>query len=132
MALKKKYDVNDIIEKLNIFIDENEEPLIQEFTLKYGISRSRFYDYAKENAELSDTIKKAIDKQEVYLIKNTETGKLNATFVIFRLKQKCFGWKDKQEIDQTVSAEVVTLTQEQKEKKLKDLKERLNDIYGED
>ncbi|MCY6957845.1 terminase small subunit [Clostridium brassicae] len=129
---KPKFNVNDIIEKLNIFIDENEEPLIQEFCLQYGISRSRFYDYAAENKQLSDTIQKAIDKQEIFLIKNTERGKLNPTFVIFRLKQKCFGWKDKQEIDQTVNAEVVTLTQDQKEKKLKELKERLNDIYDKD
>ena len=99
MARPREINVDDIIKKLNEYIAVSEEPLIQEFILNYGISNSRFYDLAKENEELSETIKKAIAKQEVFIVRGAERGTLNATFCIFRLKQKCFGYKDKQEVE---------------------------------
>lgn len=94
-----KYDVNDIIDKLKEFILAEDEPLIQAFILSYGISPRHFYELAEKNEELSQTIKKAITKQEYYLIKGAESGRINPTFAIFRLKQKQFGWTDKQEIE---------------------------------
>lgn len=106
MARPTTIDVNDVIEKLNQYIDKNEEPLIQEFCLNYPISNSRFYDYEKENSELSEAIKRCIKKQEVFLVRNAERNKINPVFAMFRLKQKCFGYTDKQEIDQKVSGEL--------------------------
>lgn len=99
-----KFDAAEINKALETFIMENNEPLIQEFTLNYGISQSRFYDLAKDNEKLSETIKKALTKQELYLIKQTQAGNINPTFAIFRLKQKQFGWTDKQEVDSKVTA----------------------------
>lgn len=95
----RKYDINDVIEKFEEYIKKEEEPLVQEFALNYGISRPRLYELAEENKELSDTIKKAIEKQEVFLLKGATRGQLNPTFCIFRLKQPCFGYNDKQEIE---------------------------------
>jgi hypothetical protein len=96
-----KFDAADMTKALESFISQNDEPLIQEFIMNYNISSSRFYDIAKDNKELKDTIKRAVDKQELYLIKNAQKGLINPTFAIFRLKQKQFGWSDKQEIEST-------------------------------
>ena len=99
-------DVNDVIDKLNIYINENEEPFIQEFCLNYDISKARFYDLAGTNQELSDAIKKAIMKQELYIVKNASKSKINPVFGMFRLKQPTFGYTDKTEIDQTIKGEI--------------------------
>lgn len=101
MARPRTIDVNDLIEKLNAYIDETEEPMITEFCLKYGISKSRLYELKAEYQELTDSIKKAISKEEQFLVQNAERNKINPIFAIFRLKQPCFGWKDKQEIETT-------------------------------
>lgn len=95
----KEYDVNDIIEQLNIYIGKTAEPLIQEFALKYDIPREYLYQLAYKNEELSYTIKKAINKQEVYLLRNASKRTIDPTFTMFRLKQPCFGYKDKQEVE---------------------------------
>jgi sugar phosphate isomerase/epimerase len=100
-----KYKVDDIIKKLNDYISlvmdpsSNEVPRVIEFCCKYGISKSRLYELAKENEELADSIKRLVDYEERYLVHGAEMGNINATFAIFRLKQKPFNWSDKQEIE---------------------------------
>lgn len=95
----KKHDENKIIEKMLDYIAKTDEPMIQEFCLNNDINRQYLYDMASNNKDLNDTIKKLMEKQEMYLIKNAETGKINPTFAIFRLKQKPFCWTDKQELE---------------------------------
>ncbi len=104
MARPKIYDVNDIVEKLNTYIKEHEEPMITEFCLEYDISRQYLYELKDKelnnnNSKLADTIKKAIEKEEMFLVKNAERQKINPVFAMFRLKQPTFGYKDKQEIE---------------------------------
>lgn len=94
----KQFNIDDIIEKLNIYIDETEEPFIQEFCLNYNISRVHFYELSKSSSELSNTIKKCLLKQELYIVKNASKNKINPAFSMFRLKQPCFGYTDKQEV----------------------------------
>lgn len=130
MARPKEIDVKDVIRKLDKYIKDNEEPLIQEFILNYGISKSRFYALAEENSLLKDTIKNAILKQEIFLIRGTERGKLNATFSIFRLKQKCFGWSDKQEVEHSgeTTQNINIMSEEDKKRKYEDLKKRMSEL----
>jgi hypothetical protein len=122
----KQFNTEDIVKSLEAFISQNDEPLIQEFILNYGISPSRFYYLAKDNPELSDTIKKAINKQELYLIKKTEAGAINPIFAIFRLKQKQFGWTDKQEIEaqntnHNMNEDLSALSKEDRQKRIDEL-----------
>ena len=99
----KIYNVEDIIEKLEKYITENEEPMIKEFCLNYGISSSHLYELKSDNERLSETIKKAIEKEEVFLLKNAERQKINPVFAMFRLKQPAFGYKDKTEVETTIN-----------------------------
>ena len=99
MGRPKKYDVNDVIDKLNKYIDITDEPMIIEFCLNYGISRTHLYELRDINEDLANTIKKAISKEEMFLVKNAEKQKINPVFAMFRLKQPTFGYKDKTEVE---------------------------------
>ena len=46
------------------------------------------------------------DKQEMFLIRAKD---VNPIMAIFRLKQPSFGYKDKQEIDTTITSKVITV-----------------------
>lgn len=97
MARTAKLIVADIITALNEYIENTENPEMIEFAHNYGMSRSRLYAIADENQLLKDTIKKAIEKQELFMIRGASLRKLDPTFCIFRLKQPTFGYKDKTE-----------------------------------
>jgi hypothetical protein len=98
MARPVKFKVDDIIEALNRYIDDTEDPLIKEFCLQYGISSVHFYKLAKSNDELSKTIKRATDKQEVYLVRVATDAVKSPTGAIFRLKQPVHGYTDRQDV----------------------------------
>lgn len=121
MARPTIYNPEDIADALEKFIAANDSPLIQQFLVEYDMSKSRFYDLAQHNDRLSDAIKRAINKQEAYIVKNTETGKLNPIFSIFRLKQHQFGWVDKQEVAATNYNYNCDVTAEDLSKKLDDI-----------
>jgi hypothetical protein len=101
-----KYDPEDIYIKLTEYISQNEDPLVQEFCVNYGISTTRFYEIASTHDGIKDSIKKAMDKQEAYIVRNAAAKKISEAFSIFRLKQPQHGWTDKQELQ--VDAKVVT------------------------
>lgn len=97
--------------------------------LALDIDRSTLLRYEKEFEEdYRTTVKKAKTRVENNIEKFSMMGKYNPTMAIFNLKNN-FGWKDKQEVESTVTAKV-EMTQEEKEEKLKALKERLDDVYG--
>lgn len=64
-----------------------------------GIDRTTLINYGKEES-FSTLIKKAKDRVQTQLEENALTGKANATFTIFNLKNN-YGWKDQQEIKTT-------------------------------
>ena len=121
------------VEDMKIKIDEyfkntNERPYtVTGLALYLDLTTEGLREY-ESREEYSATIKKAKMKIEDHINKMSLCNGYNATIAIFNLKNN-FGWKDKQEIEQNVKAEVVSLTQEEKEKKLKELKERLDGIY---
>ena len=85
--------IQDIINKLEIYIDDNTIPIISEFCYQNNIRKQRLY----EKEEFSDSIKRLIEKKEANLEKGMLFGKINVTGAIFSLKQ--LGWKDKSEVD---------------------------------
>ena len=92
-----KYDVEDIIEIMDRYIEETELPIFKEVCYLNNWNSKYIYELGSKNEELSDTIKKLSDKKEVVLERGGLIGRYNPTMVVFSLKQ--LGWKDKQEED---------------------------------
>ena len=95
---KKIEEIKGLFEK---YIDETEIPIITEFAYRNNVLRQRLYEFE----EISDTIKRCIDKKEAQLQRLALEGKINVTMAIFSLKQ--LGWKDRQEIEHAGGVEVV-------------------------
>lgn len=72
------------------------------------MSRSTLIEYSKKD-EFSNTVKKA--KQQVAIALESALYGTGVAGVIFNLKNN-FGWKDKQEIDQTTKVTVVEIPTE--------------------
>lgn len=106
MARPIKYQPDDIIDALSRYIDNTDDPLIVEFCVNYGISKDRLYDIATDNQAISDAIKRAHDKDEVYLLRHADDQK-TSTFSIFRLKQPVHGYTDKQDIKVSGNVSIV-------------------------
>lgn len=96
-----KWHPVEIAKELGEYVDSTEIPVVAEFCYKRGIPRAYIYEMGDKCQELSDALKRCIDKKEAKLELLSLQGKVNASQAIFSLKQ--LGWKDKQEIDQTVS-----------------------------
>jgi hypothetical protein len=103
MARPRIYNADDINRHLIEYMDNTDDPYVEEFILTQAFSPDTFYRLAKECKPLSDTIKALHLKQAMRTIRKAESGDINTTFAIFKLKQKCYGWSDKQEVDQTIS-----------------------------
>ncbi|MDP4117679.1 MAG: hypothetical protein Q8873_00600 [Bacillota bacterium] len=103
MARPKEINIDDLIAKFNLYIDNTDDPLIEEFAINYRVNRQYIYELAKDNEQLTDTITRAIEKQRVYLLKQgTKSKTLDGNIVRLRLIQPCHGFADKT----TVQAEV--------------------------
>lgn len=97
--------IQEIVNDFILYIKENEDPTIVGFTSEYT-KLSINKDYISDHDEFSELRKRAIEKQEAYLLKNGTTNKANPTIAIFRLKQPQHGYRDKTEVDQTISGNV--------------------------
>lgn len=92
--------IQEIVDDFTTYIQNNEDPTIVSFTSsynKYSVNK----DYISDHDEFSELRKKAIEKQEAYLLSGATTNKLNPTVSIFRLKQPQHGYRDK--IEQELS-----------------------------
>jgi hypothetical protein len=98
-----KHDAVHLAKLLNEYIDNNKNPMLQEFCYLNKISRNALNVRSKDEPTLAEAIERCHTKQEIRTIKLAESGEINTTFAIFKLKQKCYGWSDKQEVDQTIS-----------------------------
>lgn len=102
MARPKLYTdvqkMQEIIDKYFIDCDEKDKPYTMS-GLAYALDMDRksLLNYSKDE-KFFHTIKKAREKVEQQLEENALSGKANATFTIFNLKNN-YGWIDKQEID---------------------------------
>lgn len=84
----RKYDRDELLQKLEDYIETTDIPILSEFAWKHGLHRQKIY----EMPELSDAIKKCITKKEAALEAGALRGELNPTMAIFSLKQ--IGWND--------------------------------------
>jgi hypothetical protein len=95
--------IEDLLIKLNDYIEKNTIPIVAEFAYKNNIPRKQLY----EIPEINDTLKRLIDKKEANLEKGLLSGKLVAAGAIFSLKQ--LGWKDRHEIDNNIKADITII-----------------------
>lgn len=99
--------IQKIVEDFEQYIKENEDPTIVWFTANYPAIYSKTEDkksyinkeYIRDHKEFSQLRKKAIEKQEQYLLNWATKNKLNASVSIFRLKQPQHWYTDKTETD---------------------------------
>ena len=94
------YNAEDINKDLIEYMNNTDDPYVEEFILTQPFSPDTFYRLAKQCGDLSDTIKALHLKQAMRTIRKAESGDINTTFAIFKLKQRCYGWTDKQEVEQ--------------------------------
>lgn len=93
------HDRSDIAQKLHEYIENAEIPVIAEFCYKNNIRRDYLYEMATNDEELSNAIKRCIEKKEAQLEIKSLKGEVNPTQAIFSLKQ--IGWTDKQHVEST-------------------------------
>ena len=93
----------EVYQALANYINQEDDPTIPGFcswdktAIKYNIMRDNLNDWPK----FSTLIKKAIQKQEAYLVKFAGKGLYNPAIAIFRLKQPQHGYKDRIDSDIT-------------------------------
>ena len=124
MARPKVFDSKQITKELKEYIKKTEDPMIEEFVLNSAFSKDTLYRLAKEDSKLSDTIKEVHQKQSIRTQRLVESGDLNPTWAIFKMKQKQYGWTDKQEVVSTnhnINEDVTELTTEQRKARIKEL-----------
>lgn len=86
--------IQEIVDDFTLYIEEHDDPTIVGFTSSYN-KHSINKDYISDHKEFSELRKKAIEKQEAYLLSGATTNKLNPTVSIFRLKQPQHGYTDR-------------------------------------
>lgn len=90
------YDKQIILERLNKYIESVPDPMIQEFCIdRDNPSRDTIQEWCKTDKDFSVTVKRLLDKQELFLARAKD---INPVMAIFRLKQPVFGYKDKQDV----------------------------------
>lgn len=92
----------EVYEALELYIQRSPDPTIVGFeaydpvALKYDVTEDNLQDWT----EFSNLRKKAVRKQEAYLLYGATRNQINTIMAIFRLKQPAHGYKDRQEVDQ--------------------------------
>ena len=101
----------EILDALKTYVEVEEYPTMPKFCVAHKISKQRLYEWAKGENENADTITKyplkeffdeliqrMNNKQEQFIEENVMRGHIPTAFAIFKLKQRSFGWTDRQEI----------------------------------
>jgi hypothetical protein len=92
-----------VFQALVDYIDRTPDPTIVGFVswdptpIELNVTDDNINDWE----EFSRLRKRAVKKQEAYLLMGATTGKLNPTMAIFRLKQPVHGYKDRVDTDIT-------------------------------
>lgn len=97
----------EVCQALSDYITNTPDPTIVGFVatdptaLKYDVTDDNINDWE----EFTRLRKRAVKKQEWYLLEAGGRGRYNPTMAIFRLKQPVHGYTDKQLIDQNNTGE---------------------------
>lgn len=111
-----------IVEQFNKYIQDTDYPIIKEFCVLHGYSYGYLEELKLRIPEIAETIKRCLSKAEVYLEKNALHNKVNPVFAMFRLKQPCFAWTDRQDIH--VNEMPTKLTAEEIKRRLEEKKKK--------
>lgn len=76
-------------------------PSIARFAVNIDVANSTIYEWANKHPEFSVALKKCQEMQEDIIVNNSLKGSYNGAFAQFLLKNN-FGYRDKQEVDQTI------------------------------
>jgi len=122
----KIFDSKEITKQLLEYIDSTDDPIVDEFVLNSPFSTDTLYRLAKEDEKLSETIKNVHKKQSIRTQRLAEQGEIPTAWAIFKMKQKCYGWTDKQVIESenvnhNLNDDVSGLTEEELDKKIANL-----------
>lgn len=95
----------------NYIIDEEDPTIVgfcaySEVGIKYWLTKDNMYDWT----EFSELRKRAIQKQEAYLLRGAQTGRLNPVFSIFRLKQPQHGYSDQRQVENSGEQRIIVET----------------------
>lgn len=93
----RKHDIKKLLDAVDPYLESTPLPIVAEFALQNGITKSYLYELAKMEKEagrpeLSTAIKRISDTKQVVLEKGALLGKFNSSMAIFSLKQ--MGWRD--------------------------------------
>jgi len=100
----RQYTAEGIIKLLNEYIENEDNPTVEGFLLDTDDapnSKDTLYRYEKESEELSNAIKKLHMKQQRRTVNLAEKGEIPTAWAIFKMKQQCYGWTDKQVVEAT-------------------------------
>jgi len=84
----------------------NNLPTVEGFCARICISRDTFYEWVKQHAEFSDTVKRVRTIQQNMWIQNSMKGLYNTQFSIL-FGKNVYGWRDKTDIDHTSGGEKI-------------------------
>lgn len=118
--------IQKMVDDLKAYIEREIDPTIVWFTSSYPavwsetLQRDAYInkDFISDHDEFSELRKKAIEKQESYLMKWATQNELNATMSVFRLKQPQHWFTDRFETDNKNSNADVTEILSPEQKKL--------------
>mgnify|MGYP001600449662 CR=1 FL=1 len=111
--------LSEIYNDFEVYIDAEDDPTLPKFTsfyTKYRITPQ----YLIDRKDFSILVRRAVLKQEQYLINGGTTGKTNNIFSIFRLKQPQHGWSDHNSTDLTTKGDKIEAVHIFRPEKIKD------------
>lgn len=101
---KAKYQLKNLCKIIDEYTDNTQIPILKEVCYQNNLNYSYVMQMRtkEENAELSNSIKRLLDKKEAQLERLGLTGKIDRGMAIFSLKQ--LGWKDKPEQEDSIES----------------------------
>ena len=101
---KAKYQLKNLCKIIDEYTDNTQIPILKEVCYQNDLNYSYVMQMRtkEENAELSNSIKRLLDKKEAQLERLGLTGKIDRGMAIFSLKQ--LGWKDKPEQEDSIES----------------------------
>lgn len=102
-----EYFEKPLAQRVNNKVEANDLPQLTAFARSIGVSRGTLFNWKNQFPEFLDAYNTATQLQEEMLVGNSLQNRYNPYFAQFMLKN-CHGWKDKQEVEQTVNQIKIT------------------------
>lgn len=101
---KAKYQLKNLCKIIDEYTNVTSIPILKEVCYQNDLNYSYVMQMRtkEENVELSNSIKRLLDKKEAQLERLGLTGKIDRGMAIFSLKQ--LGWKDKPEQEDSIES----------------------------